>query len=915
MLASLFGPRSATEPTANDEFYVTRRSSEPASAGHVSGQTDSGNGQRTRSSLDSVTGTTKRYGIYEFNWPGANAEDDNKGALDTNSNFDTTTTIAPGVKTANFDSWDYQEKPPSSPVIKPLSIKSTISDPLDPPRPSLGGIQVTQVSVVEIHERTDGSVVNSVEPTNLPHRGDYNNWEEETDWQPPVSRRRNYKHRHSYSDSIMNASFSKNFNKLINGFKSTQDRTSKRTHQLNFRISTRRNEEDQARPLPTFDESRRLRPKRRTSVMTQGKPKRKSVAVNAIQPLTKVWNPSGEFQPTTANGRHMVRQLPPSGRRLRRNGATIYRKQTQTLSDGERAPTSNPAFANDPTDIEDDSVPTYTLRTPWVPKPIRPPQLLHATLVPLPRRLSRSNSRTSKVAGANLSRRTRLNPRRQSKLVPSPSASVTASIADARGTQGIRRMASTRVRRRKRTSVISNDTKRSSVIMRQGLLEDSIMMSIMGGALGAGLKNGLLHNMNHKQEKPLIRKRTKKGKENNAMTRGVEELDEKSRKNEFLTAPPRKVGQDNFSPDFTPDQSPNSSFSSSASEKRSMKSNIEPSPSPPPFPTHLARSTRYGNDQLSPKLIQPKSSESYAYSRPQRIITDVKKFSTDRFKDPETTQELDDVPALTSMSTPTSPTQYMPNRRKSKPIPSPITPRPTNPLSPGVYESTRSPPPPPTPIIVPPTKLPQSPPLSPIKTLPATVLGRSRQKNEPNMNASISPEKLLKMQKFEALLAASDVAGDKKQRTKKKRADQSSVTSPASPEMPLSPLSPMSATPPTRNPNFGRMVPEMRKKVASVGIPPSLIPGAIPQLPVMPPLHVDGGDSLRRSLGKDSTSDRQSMNSMADSVTGSVAGSVADSVAESFTIHYRPEEKVELATAQVGEDGVLRLTLTPAVCR
>jgi len=170
------------------------------------------------------------------------------------------------------------------------------------------------------------------------------------------------------------------------------------------------------------------------------------------------------------------------------------------------------------------------------------------------------------------------------------------------------------------------------------------------------------------------------------------------------------------------------------------------------------------------------------------------------------------------------------------------------------------------------------------------------------------------MQKFEALLAASDAAGDKKQRAKKKRVDQSSVTSPVSPEMPLSPLSPMSAAPPTRNPNFGRMVPETRKKVANVGIPPSLIPGAIPQFPVLPPLHVGSGD-LRRSLGKDSTGDRQSVNSMADSVTESVTGSVADSVAESFTIHYHPEEKVELATAKVGEDGVLRLTLTPAVCR
>src|SRR6185312_15992670 len=133
MWASLFGPRSATESTAHDEPYVARRSSEPTSAGHVSGQTDSDNWQRTRSSLSSSIGPTKRYGMYEFNWSGG-TEDDNKGALEMNSNADTT--IAPGVKAANFDSWEHQEKAPNSPVLKPLSINSTISEPLDPP--SLG---------------------------------------------------------------------------------------------------------------------------------------------------------------------------------------------------------------------------------------------------------------------------------------------------------------------------------------------------------------------------------------------------------------------------------------------------------------------------------------------------------------------------------------------------------------------------------------------------------------------------------------------------------------------------------------------------------------------------------------------------------------------------------------------------------
>ncbi|CAG8648526.1 4059_t:CDS:2, partial [Ambispora gerdemannii] len=47
----------------------------------------------------------------------------------------------------------------------------------------------------------------------------------------------------------------------------------------------------------------------------------------------------------------------------------------------------------------------------------------------------------------------------------------------------------------------------------------------------------------------------------------------------------------------------------------------------------------------------------------------------------------------------------------------------------------------------------------------------------------------------------------------------------------------------------------------------------------------------------------------------SVAPSIAESVAESFTVHYRPEEHEELGKGTRGDDGVIRVTLTPAVCR
>jgi len=47
----------------------------------------------------------------------------------------------------------------------------------------------------------------------------------------------------------------------------------------------------------------------------------------------------------------------------------------------------------------------------------------------------------------------------------------------------------------------------------------------------------------------------------------------------------------------------------------------------------------------------------------------------------------------------------------------------------------------------------------------------------------------------------------------------------------------------------------------------------------------------------------------------SLAVSVAGSFADSLTIHYDPDENKQLGKCEVGDDGVMRVTLTPAVCR
>ncbi|CAG8567529.1 2287_t:CDS:2, partial [Ambispora gerdemannii] len=237
---------------------------------------------------------------------------------------------------------------------------------------------------------------------------------------------------------------------------------------------------------------------------SKGKGKRKSFAVNAVQPDISTVDEGWE----QADERYFNAHPAAQSRKLKRSGNTMYRKPRghRTLRHVELAPTSNPAYSNDPTDLEDDNapLPSYDHRFPWVPKPLHPPQLIHATLVPLPHnrtnhQLISDPSRSSIVAVPQISRR-------NSKIGP------TTTPSSNRASRLINPKRLSRVgSQRKRTSIIVTGGKRSSVLLRRQLLEDSIMMSLLGGAYTVTPRNNRASVLLGQQQKTVIRRKTKKG--------------------------------------------------------------------------------------------------------------------------------------------------------------------------------------------------------------------------------------------------------------------------------------------------------------------------------------------------------------------------------------------------------------------
>ncbi|CAJ0749475.1 6595_t:CDS:2 [Entrophospora sp. SA101] len=168
----------------------------------------------------------------------------------------------------------------------------------------------------------------------------------------------------------------------------------------------------------------------------------------------------------------------PSNRRLKRINSNIHRKKIP--KNMEYAPTSNPTHSNDPTDIDAD-LPQKNSAYPWLPELSKPPQLLHASLVPLPH-CSTSSSLISNVNNTLMMTNTSTEENNKNNIGSSDNNNTNCNskmlTIDQKHNSKIStsNFLSRKNSLRKRTSLIQSSN-RASLIFRRQLLEESIMMS------------------------------------------------------------------------------------------------------------------------------------------------------------------------------------------------------------------------------------------------------------------------------------------------------------------------------------------------------------------------------------------------------------------------------------------------------
>ncbi|CAB4396661.1 unnamed protein product [Rhizophagus irregularis] len=575
-------------------------------------------------------------------------------------------------------------------------------------------------------------------------------------------------------------------------------------------------------------------------------------------------------------------------RKTIRRGGSFYRKKLPPKN-LEFGSTSNPIYSNDPTDMEADLPPIKHKTFPWLPGPPKPPQLLHASLVPLPRvnrvAINNHDSHIKNTLDNNE------NPKRKSKF-----NSNRLSRANSQ---------------RRRTSIIEPDPNRASLIFRRQIMEESLMMSF-----GGMMMNGVQQQPTS-ISKPPIRRKTKKG--SNAKLEDREVRRERRRKEKLVKKlkesqnvlsnnnnnnlnnnqiegkdiinennvrefhmgpqpPPRKQSQDK--PIIPSPQKPKNNalpLLSSPPDRRLGNSNVNSSlehstDEPLPFPAHLARSTLFENN--SNKERSKRKQQPYSPSKGQPIPSPISSISNNSrviTSNPEGKELTDDDVSQHEVinSEETSSINQLPSPNKSQKIGKNIlglfnkqtTKDSTSPsisqISSPTQLSLQSPPT--TPITLSSTTPPQSPPLSP-KTLkvPQQLLGKSIQ----------NPEKKKKMEQFEALIANSETSSSKKPISGKIRAITTAITTVAS----------------TATSSASSSI-SMRKKSAD-------------GTPYNSPRHSSEGSF--KSEGKES----EKKNGLKRD--SSNRGSLAESV------RYRSDEMSELGP---GDDGVIRVTLTPEVCR
>lgn len=169
------------------------------------------------------------------------------------------------------------------------------------------------------------------------------------------------------------------------------------------------------------------------------------------------------------------------------------RRSTQVSKRGRRqleyAHTSNPISNNDPTDMEADLPPIKDQGFPWLPGSIGPPRLIHAPLIPLPRKNPSSNIRHTRDSSIQIDKTSKLffNTRNPFSSLMSSNPTKDSQVNEDQ----------------ELPTQEDKQVNRASQIFRRKLLEQSLAMSF--GELVTN--NNSLQN----QQRSLIRKKTRKG--------------------------------------------------------------------------------------------------------------------------------------------------------------------------------------------------------------------------------------------------------------------------------------------------------------------------------------------------------------------------------------------------------------------
>ncbi|CAJ0832725.1 4846_t:CDS:10, partial [Entrophospora sp. SA101] len=182
----------------------------------------------------------------------------------------------------------------------------------------------------------------------------------------------------------------------------------------------------------------------------------------------------------------------------------------------EPAPTSNPFSTNDPTDMDADLPPLKIQVHPWLPGPPHPPKLIHASLIPLSkhkRHLSNHSNRHSRKISTHINMASRIilqtcNPRKPPSSILS---SDTFRFSQINNNNELQQKNQDQERKQKRESIILPQGNRASQIFRRQLLEQSLLLSFGGAPITNNNIPVTTISHNNINLKPPRRRKTRKG--------------------------------------------------------------------------------------------------------------------------------------------------------------------------------------------------------------------------------------------------------------------------------------------------------------------------------------------------------------------------------------------------------------------